>query len=228
VNFKCNYQIRRQNMARQSVVGWVMGLLLVSGAGADDVGIIEGTTGCPSEATERVFLDMDAEDRTEGSYTEGWVGATAIDQHANVTYYFCRVPGETFAGARGRFAVLSLGDSCPQGAFQYKRHFDNEDSRTSNHSGGNIYPSWVQSSGNSLMVFCLFNNTGSNPLPDFSTEYGVFSSVSGVASGFIFSDDENNRNINYYEANGIRTRSAGYPDIIRGVSDTMFSVLRIP
>ena len=170
--------------------------------------------GCPG-GSETVRIHMDNEDTNEASDAQGWVGATTVDGNGNIDFVFCRVDGNQFRSlaaandVRSNYAVLKLGQSCPQGSVEFSRYFDNEDHNTSNGYSGNIFPNVVEveDDGNSTLRFCLFKGDGStaSSFPNLGFEYGVFAAPQFTftsAHGFIYSDDEDGKkdNDNGYEA----------------------------
>lgn len=172
-----------------------------------DVGVIPGPDGCGSQAES--YMNMDNEDHNQASNVSGWVGKDYVDGAGNTRFYFCRVSGYSFSSLRNYsssrtdYAVLQLGASCPPGSVSFARYFDNEDNANGNFWFGNISPN--TSINDTWMRFCLFKGDGaiSNGLPNLGFEYGVFASSSfgwGNASGAIFTDDEDTRNANGYEA----------------------------
>jgi hypothetical protein len=196
-----------------------------------DVGIIESAFGCPASATEEVHIHMDNQDGQNISNVTGWVGATNVDRNGNTNFYFCRVPGEQFANASGQFAVLSLGTSCPAGSVEFRRGFDNEDSRTKNSHYGDIGRNI--SASNTHLIFCAFsNNTSGQPLPPLGIDYGVFSSQVGTDHGTVLTDDENSRNINSFEIWGRKSQTSPFPSIVDnytqyGARDTVLRTAKV-
>ncbi|MCY1015908.1 hypothetical protein [Pyxidicoccus sp. MSG2] len=173
---------------------------------ANYVGVISGTGTCPGNV-ETIRINMDNEDRAEASNVSGWVGATNVDGNGNINYVFCRVDGTQFHSlaaansANYNYAVLKLDQSCPEGAVEFSRYFDNEDNNNKNSYSGNIFPNVVNN--NSTLRFCLFKGDGSiaSAFPSLGFEYGVFAASQFVftsARGYIYSDDEDGNNANSY------------------------------
>lgn len=174
----------------------------------NDVGVIPMADTCPG-STETLRIHMDNEDGQERSTVAGWVGATTVDGSGNTNFVFCRVDGTRFHSlaasndVHSNYAVLKLGQSCPEGAVEFSRYFDNEDGNNKNSYSGNIFPNVVEK--NSTLRFCLFKGDGStaSSFPNLGFEYGVFAAPEFTftsARGFIHTDDEDNRNANGYEA----------------------------
>ncbi len=174
----------------------------------NDVGVIPMANTCPGN-TETLRIHMDNEDDDEESVVQGWVGATTVDGNGNTNFVFCRVDGNRFHSlaaandVRSNYAVLKLGQSCPEGSVEFSRYFDNEDRNNHNSYSGNIYPNIVDN--NSTLRFCLFKGDGSTAtaFPNLGFEYGVFASEHFTftsARGSIYTDDEDRRNANGYEA----------------------------
>ncbi len=171
------------------------------------VGVIMGQSGCGSAPAYDVFLDN--EDRRNANNRGGWIGATVSNK--NTQFRVCAVDGRLFtpaADAGANFALLALSPTCPAGFTRFDRFHDNEDNRPAswdNLPGGSpTYTSQPQKNTN--MAFCVA--TGSNPavtnaaFPVLAKSYGVFGGRTAATSrwalerGFVYLDDEDNRNVN--------------------------------
>jgi hypothetical protein len=177
-----------------------------------DVGIIPTTTSCPNGGPLRE-INMDDEDNNNASRLSGWVGATL----RGTRFRFCRVDGSGLfplaeaspVNTRAYYAVLKMGPQCPNGSFEFSRHFDNEDHNNRNWYLGDIEPSWQDSYGTRL-VFCLFKYATAggatmSSFPDFGIPYGVFADRNtafplAMAQGYVYTDDEDGNNANKYFA----------------------------
>lgn len=174
--------------------------------GSHDVGVIPETLGCPAWST-LVKISMDDEDTTNNNNHSGWIGATIST--GNTQFAFCRVNGEEFHPLSNGvpYAVLKLDETCPAGAKEFTRTFDNEDTSNSNSYTGNIYPNLsTVSPSQTKLVFCLFRGGGAGdmetwPVVSSGFKYGVFvrEGVSpGLGDGFVLTDDEDTTNGNDY------------------------------
>ncbi len=197
--------------------------------GQVDVGVIPGSASCPA-GSELITIFMDDEDHNNANSRSGWIGAIASGH--NTTFVFCRVDGTQFKPAEAPYAVLSLSPDCPQYSLPFSRYFDNEDSNNINYASGNINPnvSSVFNLGYTQLYFCLFYNVvPANTFPDLGVEYGVFASslpTSGLASGHLHIDDEDQSNQNffgpYYSNLGTLASS-----IISGDRNTDISIVKV-
>jgi hypothetical protein len=186
-----------------------------------DVGVIPDG-GCPY-ASQAVTLHMDDEDRRNANGRWGWRGAITSD--SNTTLRFCRVDGTKFKPlstgnyTSNHYAVLKLGNTCPNDSVNFTRHFDNEDNRNANWSSGGI--GLNVSDRNTTLRFCLFRNGPStmSSMPDLGFGYGVFAASNfskALQTGGIHTDDEDNNNANYY----IDVVGNAMTDINRIINDT--------
>ncbi len=197
-------------------------LILFSNVFAVDIGVIPDTN-CPANS-ESISIYMDDEDTRNNSRLTGWVGAT----QSSTRFQFCRVNGDMFEPLSNNedYAVLKLSDSCPNNSIEFNRYFDNEDSRNNNHFTGNIFPNSV--SRNTNLKFCYFKgaNSGMDSFPDIGVEYGVFAPRNfskSLASGTIYTDDEDNNN-----ANGLNTHGhAAIKAIIYGKANTVLNLHKV-
>lgn len=196
--------------------------------GSTDVGVIAGSTGC-QKGLERIHIRMDDEDDNNNSSKSGWTGGFSQDSRGNTTLTFCRVDGSEFkhwvassdsdpTESYG-YAVLKLGDTCPNGSKNFSRYFDNQNDRKEyrlgippykiieniNHSIGNLYPSVVAK--DTTLQLCFFEGRVGSSIetmdrfPEFRFEYGVLahSSFSGaLETGQVITDDENHDNKNSF------------------------------
>jgi microsomal dipeptidase-like Zn-dependent dipeptidase len=176
--------------------------------GAFDVGVLPGAGGCPPESIEAVGITMDSEDNNpETSCNGDYCGGAEIFGNKNLTLNFCRVKGANFYSlaptndASTNYAVLKLGQTCPNGSVEFWRHFDNEDDDNANGHYGDVAPNtWHK---NARLYFCLFAGRWlhGTSLPTLGADYGVFAGQGfgpGVEFGHIFSDDEDHNNQNDY------------------------------
>lgn len=180
-----------------------------------DVGVIPTNRACPG-GTDAVRLFMDDEDRRNANNRGGYTGG--IISNSNTDFFFCRVDGRNLYplvqnsdDINSHYAVLKLGEQCPNGSLEFSRSFDNEDNNNTNTAEGNIFPnSSDRASSRTTLVFCLFRG-GAETMGAFPQSfpgldpfgYGVFAQSSfthQVSSGFVSTDDEDTRNANRYSA----------------------------
>jgi len=176
------------------------------------VGVIPNKAGdCPNDS-EELTIYMDDENSDNRNKSSGWNGA--IESTKNTKFRFCRVNGSIFKPVSNGepYAVLKLSDQCPVGSREFKRRFDNNDYKNKNYSKGDIAPNVVNR--NTYLRFCVFGEADSDEetmqsFPNFKNKsgnifsYGVFARSGfsyGKRDGYIYTDDEDSRNINknYY------------------------------
>lgn len=104
------------------------------------------------------------------------------------------------------YAVLKLGQFCPNGSTEFVRYLDNEDDNNENWQAGPIAPN--VSNVNTTLVFCFFRN-GSPTMLDFpplGVPYAVFHDFHGaqpfpyslaLGKAMHYSDDEDDANQNW-------------------------------
>jgi hypothetical protein len=147
---------------------------------------------------------MDDEDSSNRNDRGGFIGA--IVSNSNTEFFFCRVNGLSLRGfqpggpgtATLPYAVLKLGNFCPNGSLEFTRRFDNEDKNNKNFSVGDIFPN--VSNSNTELKFCLFFSASQGTMssfPNFGVSYGVFTK-SVAERGFVRTDDEDSSNNNGY------------------------------
>lgn len=189
-----------------------------------------GTT-CPADS-ELVQFHMDDED--DETQTD-WFGFFSDDSGRpwglpqtsrrsirpglsgfNTTFRFCKVNGQSFrprttdVNDKGNFyAVLKLGQFCPNGSLEFSRHIDNEDDDPGNWFTGPIAPN--VSDANTTFRFCFFRTGSAGSLmtkyPGIGINYAVFHDWDGDQPGIIakhwrYTDDEDNRNENSTSPSG--------------------------
>jgi hypothetical protein len=191
-----------------------------------NVGVIPDKDQCPAPF-ERVEIYMDDENSRNANRRDGWIGATVSG--SDTAWRFCRLDTKNslaylplpFSGNEYDYAVLNMGLFCPSGARRVKRYQDNQDGRDTNGNGssGDIYPNVSVGSGNWITYTCHFDGAAQSYLgwmtggwPNLGFSYGVFGSYRlpfRLAKGWVFQDDEDNRNQNYWD---------GSPDEVMGDS----------
>jgi hypothetical protein len=202
--------------------------------GLFEVGVIPGSTSCPA-GSERITIGMDDEDHKNANSSSGWIGA--IISNKNTTFVFCRVDGTQLPLVEAAYAVLQLSAQCPPSGFStpFSRYFDNENSFNQNGFSGNIYPNRSVFSGHGYtqLYFCLFppDPLGSgHSFPDLGIEYGVFASSlpsSGLASGYLHTDDEDHNNDNSFDSAYNLLGPWGVSKIISGGTNTDISIVKV-
>jgi hypothetical protein len=197
----------------------------------DSVGIIPATGSCPNgQGVSTIY--MDDEDHNNANGRGGWIGATTSTN--NTTFRFCRVSGSLFRAlattnqVQHHYAVLKLGSVCPAGSVEFARAFDNEDHNNQNWASGPIAPN--SSTHNTVLVFCLFRSaaTTMSGFPNLGIAYGVFADSTfsqALATGYVYTDDED-----FWNANGYAANAAWLVDaqrIISGGSNTTLKLARV-
>lgn len=173
-----------------------------------------------------IEIHMDDEDRRNGNSRWGWLGATTSDR--NTTWRYCRIDSYNNADFKplyhwnkdADYAVLKLGGFCPEGSRTIERFQDNEDVSTANGHSGNIYPNVLVNGKNWLTYYCHFDSGSYSPygymsaFPDVGFSYGVFASdwmprSIAKAYGFVYQDDEDFWNRNWWAPNPTNTAVMG-------------------
>jgi len=160
------------------------------------------TTGCGEY--DELWVFMDCEDSNNNNNKGGWTGATVVDR--NITLKFCLVPQSLFS--RSKYHTYAVLDLNWEPYANIERYFDNEDDGNTNYvklNGTEINPNYyfpdaLEQSNNTLLSFYVFwqdANNGSTTFPNLGIQYGVFGTLSGKSQGYVYSDDEDNSNVNY-------------------------------
>lgn len=180
-----------------------------------DVGIVleRGDT-CPTmpgraqPRTLELYMD-DEDDLPQHSSAEGWHGA--IDSSSGTYLRFCVTSGLRFRGAQAAnandatYAVVRMGASCPRGSTSMGRYFDNEDDSNNNSSIGHVAPHGQ--GDNTQLELCMFRGVTGTPnalFPSLGVGYGVLAGAkfpNALATGSVYSDDENHSNRNRLTGN---------------------------
>lgn len=169
-----------------------------------------------------------------------WVGATTQDTAStrNTIFRFCKLsdadsrkfkPLIDESDGTGPlynkdYVVLKLGDRCPNGSKEFRRHIDNEDHEpVNNWNTGNIWPNYQDS--NTKLFFCLFRYgtngiTKMQEFPALGFSYGVFASHlfdgTPYPKGTIITADEYDGNWSYFEWPDTTISTAAVNYIISG------------
>ncbi len=172
--------------------------------GEDTVGVIPDEAGACPDTTE-VVVQLDNEDDGGGNSTAGYIGAFRSDR--NTRMVFCKVRPDGFRRAAGTdasasYAVLKLGNECPDGSVLLIRTHDDENTRNESWMAGETGP-LQQNFDLTQLHWCLFppsgSSTGMTRFPEQPFEYGVLG-VEGPEwvrdDGFVFLDDENGPPVN--------------------------------
>ena len=197
------------------------------------IGVIPNATTC-APGVDMITIYMDDEDRNNANSRGGWIGG--ITSNSNTTFRFCRVNGVNFrplvngSSFVNHYVVLKLGNYCPLGSIEFSRYFDNEDRNNANWFNGVINPN--VSNSNTDLKFCLFRDSnGSTTMtefPDLGFSYGVFAAAyfsQAISSGFIHTDDEDNRNANKLIAPSTALSDIGA--IVVGGGNTRLNLVRV-
>lgn len=199
-----------QTLAKSSVSS----TLVSAATKSHSVGIMPTGTNeaCPTGSTKITisFDDEDSHNRNEATnFTALWVLGN------NTTHVYCKLSESeslkffNIGGGEMHFepyAVLKLGDECPNGGYTVSRYHDTEDNSNKNSSTGPISPNVVND--NIRLYFCYYPGEAfDGPAPyhsDFPTisgfsSYGVFSNNAAQLNAYHGSrlhDDEDNSNSN--------------------------------
>lgn len=191
--------------------------------GSQQVGVIPGGSGCANGAAP-LEIKMDDEDSFGSSSTSGWTGAIYSDPRHNTHFRFCGVDGRQFKPLTTtpdqvqEYAVIKLGDWCPNGSVEFGRYFDNQDGYTDewlrwipneNWNSGGISPNWQDPHG-TMLRFCLFRYgpdtlqdglTGQIGWPNIGFTYGVFAGQDfpAAAGGLVHTDDEDSNTASSFD-----------------------------
>jgi hypothetical protein len=170
---------------------------------SNDVGVIPHDNECPSYLHERtvknekpieIYMDdKDIRGRNLNEKEDGWNGA--IDSHYNTSLKFCRVDGDNFKhlNTLEPYAVLKLGNDCPNNSVEYIFLFENENIDNDNDVYGDvtglnyehknvekIFSTMTTSSDNELQInrrnsaitflpLCVFRNYGDSTYRRYKT-----------------------------------------------------------
>ena len=169
---------------------------------AVDIGVLAFGGDCPSKHVEAGFV-IDVEDHNNQSrVAAGYEKPLGILFTDNIVYMtFCRIDSRNLKKVPYDYFVLRLDNSCPSGAYKFRRHHDTEDHNNKNDSMGRVAPSVVTK--NLDIEYCFIPATpgAGNEFPLNNPNYGVFASwMSGyVTFSKVFIDDEDSNNANSFE-----------------------------
>lgn len=167
-------------------------------------------------------------------------GCTRFNE--NTTLRFCKVNGQKFkplttnVNAKSQFyAVLKLGQYCPNGSLNHSRFIDNEDDDNENWTSGPIAPN--SQDHNTSLKFCFFRTgTSSNLMtsfPSLGIQYAVFHDYDDsiqpswvISKRWHYSDNEDDDNINSSSPSGT---SAAYDfgRLVGSGTNTFFEFARV-
>jgi hypothetical protein len=190
----------------------------------------------------RARMYMDDEDDSSNTRFTPWLQPFDDGQSddrqwfGNTTIEACRVDGRNFkamttssASTSKFYAVLKLGQDCPNGSQEFSRYIDNEDDNNNNDHSGPIAPN--VSNDNTTLKFCLFRYSASNTMssfPDLGMPYGVFHDFDGsqpswvIQKRWVRSDDEDDNN-----HNSVTPASSDFQNIIEAWANTRFDMARV-
>ena len=163
---------------------------------------------------------MDCEDRNPKTESFGWVGSSYVTGNRNVHLKFCIITTPDFVRTNFDYAVLKLSSNLTYGISQFVRFFDNEDGKDNTNKvtiNGKEVSGWYNRSEtffgkNTRLDFYYFPKTVNySPLPYLSISYGVFGRF-GNYQGYIYTDDQDYKNINFLTKHIYREDLYGYKD----------------
>ena len=182
-----------------------------------DVGVIPDAAGSCPDATE-VKIATDNEDSDNNNQRSGWIGAIASGR--NTTFEFCKVDGTLLdnlgapSTGSANYAVLKLGQSCPNGSTEFVRYQDDQDEPPLNVSwmAGETGPNRQNFDGGTgtELHWCLFVQSATAQMhrfPDLGFDYGVVAAANfsqARATGYVRTDDEDDDNQNRLAAGGAK------------------------
>ncbi|MBQ7079345.1 MAG: hypothetical protein IJM92_06715 [Fibrobacter sp.] len=129
------------------------------------------------------------------------------------------------------YIVLKLDNTCPQGAYEFSRRHDTEDSNNKNATSGDVWPNVVDD--NATLYFCFIpKKDGVTRKYPVEKEYGIFANPSTSVSSYIVrtevhvddEDSNNNNKWNFFGASkDIQNR---IKNIIGGSDNTDYHVVK--
>lgn len=176
-------------------------------SGSNLVGVIKSGS-CGPYAVLKWFMDCEDTPQTS-SITGTPFSEFSVNSAGNITMQFCAVNGAYFERSSSNYAVLNLygSGSWPYDVDRIFATLDNEDNRNAN-SGSYGATTWAKGTTHYLgdcrfyydtsLSFYYYRSTTTNPkpMPNLSITYGVFGKIGSIQQR-IYSDDEDNNNINY-------------------------------
>ncbi|MEI6696362.1 MAG: hypothetical protein WCO13_09855 [Bacteroidota bacterium] len=163
---------------------------------------------------QEVSIYFDSEDHNNQNRKDGQTGSSSA--YNNIEMHFCLVPSDLFGSTGEDYAVLrwepiacgtEFEGSC---RLSMVRFLDCEDKGNNtkvyennqelvNLDNDQYHLTHADAMGNVRMEFVYFTkNCNQSNFPDLGMEYGVLGTFSGIANGHIYSDDEDDQNINYH------------------------------
>jgi hypothetical protein len=224
----------------------------VQGAAVDNtfaVGVIpfDGST-CPADSSLVTFAMDDEDDSSQSDSTvfelpqtvRRPVRAPFEFAHVNTGINFCKVNGQDFKhlttsvnDKANFYAVLKLGQTCPNGSSEMSRYIDNEDDSNANKKSGPIAPNQMDT--NTSFRWCYFHagTTTMDSFPNLGVKYAVFhdydvSPQPGfvISKRWLYSDDEDDANENSSSPTGT-TKANDFARIVGTGGNTMFDIARV-
>jgi hypothetical protein len=132
-----------------------------------NIGVLIDAAACTSvdPFLYQVHFHFDDEDNrnSNAQMSSGWMANWTNTTDTNMDWcelsesnslQFTQIRTTSSPGNTDSYAVLLLGDECPNGGYKVKRHFDNEDTGNTNSSSGVITPNVVN--GNADLYFCYY------------------------------------------------------------------------
>lgn len=219
---------------------------------------IDGVT-CPNDGDrpgELISLYLDAEDTDTCSKDTGWVLPASLvpapfcgssSWPYGTTLSFCKVDGTRFrpitrdpADTSNFYAVLRLGQTCPNGSTPVSKYIDIEDDSPVYWQNSGPYTPNVVSQYAAALYFCLFQHqpntaialmskdaNGTASFPKLGTSYAVMHDFAGhqppwvLSKKYVYEDDEDTHNHNSYTPSS-GSSYVNFTRIIGGGANTTF------
>ncbi len=186
--------------------------ILKSSGDCGYVGVFKKST---CKTYEEVVIYFDSEDHNNQNRIDGETGGSYKTGNNDIEMHFCLVPQDLFGNTGVDYGVLrwnpiacgtEFDGSCRMSIVRFLDCEDNNNI-TKIYEGGQLlvnqdndqfHLTHADNKGNVRMEFAFFKEYCHNAnFPDLGFEYGVLGTFTGTDNGHIYSDDEDNDNINY-------------------------------
>lgn len=179
-------------------------------------------------ANLQIFLDN--EDSNNNTHITGWVGSSYKDSKGNLTLNFCACNSNQFTNlSTSDFGILQIDWANVNFDDDYiskiEHYIDCEDTRNANKAYFNgasvvntdkLFPTKI--TDNAILHWIIFkqkdDGVTSLPYTSIADTYGVLGDLNKDWVGFIYSDDEDNKNRNYIKYNDLSATDDNVPFLI--------------